>query len=227
MDREAREMFKTRTVKRPLLCLPSRPGLPRGRGPAPCRRGDARRSSIKRRFFSRAREREGERLQRRAHLRDARLVGARSSPGNRHLSLDGAMAKYGGVGGERISGRPSYRSHRQAYWPSASASPSDGCPPEGRPARLGTLGERDPVYPRSLAEEVVWRQRRFAWWGTTYLVDPVSVPPALPSNPAHLKALRLVRNKDVSSRSLLPFNRTAAQRNSPGVIGPLSEGDPL
>lgn len=60
MDREAREMFKTRTVKRPLLCLPSRPGLPRGRGPAPCRRGDARRSSIKRRFFSRARERERE-----------------------------------------------------------------------------------------------------------------------------------------------------------------------
>ena len=104
------------------------------------------------------------------------------------------MAKYGV--GERISGRPSYQSHRQTYCPSPLRSSDDsGGPLEGRPARLGTI---DPVYPRSLAEEVVWRQRRFAWWGTTYLVDPVSVPPPLPANPAHLKALRLVRNKDVS-----------------------------
>ena len=66
---------------------------------------------------------------------------------------------------------------------------------------MGTISQRDPVYPRSLAEEVLWRQRRFAWWGTTYLVDPVSVPPPLPSNPAQLKALKLIeqlRNKDVS-----------------------------
>nr|CAH0111515.1 unnamed protein product [Daphnia galeata] len=67
----------------------------------------------------------------------------------------------------------------------------------------GTISQRDPVYPRSLAEEVVWRQRRFAWWGTTYLVDPLSVVQPPPSkihhNPAQLKVLEILqqlRNKN-------------------------------
>lgn len=154
------------------------------------------------------------------------------------------MAKYG----ECISGRPSYQTHRQTYYPTAlnrgaeaeaggggggACSSSDGgnnsrsdggCGSGGsrsgsssgggvggggQGARLGqsgggttgTISQRDPVYPRSLAEEVLWRQRRFAWWGTTYLVDPVSIPPQLPPNPAQLKAqqiLQQLRNKDVS-----------------------------
>lgn len=106
------------------------------------------------------------------------------------------MAKYG----ERISGRPSYQSHRQTYYPTDGEGRSSPSLCWSRPG-VGTISQRDPVYPRSLAEEVLWRQRRFAWWGTTYLVDPVSVPPPLPSNPAQLKALRLIeqlRNKDVS-----------------------------
>lgn len=151
------------------------------------------------------------------------------------------MAKYG----ERISGRPSYQTHRQTYYPSAGATGGAlNCEAEasgsggvgvsvggGQGARLnssggnssGTISQRDPVYPRSLAEEVLWRQRRFAWWGTTYLVDPVSVPPQLHPNPAQLKAqkiLQQIRNKDVSyplfespvvvvvvHHSLLPFCR--------------------
>ena len=157
------------------------------------------------------------------------------------------MAKYG----ECISGRPSYQTHRQTYYPTlaaaAAASTSLNCEAEavdassggknnnksrGDGGRVGqggarfpssggsshnkptgtasvtagcTISQRDPVYPRSLAEEVVWRQRRFAWWGTTYLVDPLSVVQPPPSkihhNPAQLKVLQILqqlRNKDVS-----------------------------
>ena len=134
------------------------------------------------------------------------------------------MAKYG----ECISGRPSYQTHRQTYYPAArtlnceaEAGSAGGVGNDGKNSRsggvggqgarpppahsgssTGTISQRDPVYPRSLAEEVLWRQRRFAWWGTTYLVDPVSVPPLLPPNPAHLKVQKIleqIRNKDVSS----------------------------
>lgn len=153
------------------------------------------------------------------------------------------MAKYG----ECISGRPSYQTHRQTYYPTlaaAAASTSLNCEAEAVDASsggknnnsrgdgggvgqggarfpssggshnkptgtasvtAGTISQRDPVYPRSLAEEVVWRQRRFAWWGTTYLVDPLSVVQPPPSkihhNPAQLKVLEILqqlRNKDVS-----------------------------
>ncbi len=135
------------------------------------------------------------------------------------------MAKYG----ECISGRPSYQTHRQTYYPartlnceaeaeSAGGGGGGGGGGDGKIGRSGgvgvsgqgarpappvhgTISQRDPVYPRSLAEEVLWRQRRFAWWGTTYLVDPVSVPPQIPPNPAQLKAQKIleqIRNKDVS-----------------------------
>jgi hypothetical protein len=160
------------------------------------------------------------------------------------------MAKYG----ECISGRPSYQTHRQTYYPALAAaaaaaaaaslngeaeavdassgaaeknsrsggggggggvgqggarfpsSSSTNNKPTGTASvTTGTISQRDPVYPRSLAEEVVWRQRRFAWWGTTYLVDPLSAvhppPSKIHPNPAQLKVqqiLQQLRNKDVS-----------------------------
>lgn len=147
------------------------------------------------------------------------------------------MAKYG----ERISGRPSYHTHRQTYYPAAlnreaeASSSGDGVGSNklgdqvtgvvgGPGARLqsgtnnttGTISQRDPVYPRSLAEEVLLRQRRFAWWGTTYLVDPISVPPRLHPNPAQLKAQKILeqlRNKDVSRYLTLLHCITFLQEN--------------
>ncbi|KAI9557624.1 hypothetical protein GHT06_017452 [Daphnia sinensis] len=139
------------------------------------------------------------------------------------------MAKYG----ECISGRPSYQTHRQTYYPTAAAAaaaslnceaeavdasgggknysrssggvggdgqggarfPSSGSTAASNAA--GSVSQRDPVYPRSLAEEVVWRQRRFAWWGTSYLVDAVSaVPPPskIHPNPAQLKVQQILRD---------------------------------
>ena len=68
------------------------------------------------------------------------------------------MAKYG----ERISGRPSYHSYRQTY--GAGGDPS--CHLPVLPAASN--------YPRNLAEEVLWRQRRFAWWGSAYPPPPAS-----------------------------------------------------
>ena len=127
------------------------------------------------------------------------------------------MAKYG----ERISGRPSYQSHRQNY-PQYSALPSasslssqpsakaaaaavgaiEEVPEAEGPGVGGTLSPRDPVYQRSLAEEVLWRQRRFAWWGTTYLVDPVAIPFQQQRHQSHnqiiARLLQHINNKDVS-----------------------------
>ncbi|XP_032787920.2 uncharacterized protein LOC116925356 [Daphnia magna] len=145
------------------------------------------------------------------------------------------MAKYG----ECISGRPSYQTHRQTYYPTAAAAAaaslngeaeavdasgggkncsrsggSGGVGGDGQGGTrfcsrgssssatatsiaAGSISQRDPVYPRSLAEEVVWRQRRFAWWGTTYLVDAVSaVPPPskIHPNPAQLKVQQILRD---------------------------------
>ncbi|XP_046438333.1 prickle planar cell polarity protein 3-like isoform X2 [Daphnia pulex] len=155
------------------------------------------------------------------------------------------MAKYG----ECISGRPSYQTHRQTYYPALAAaaaaaaaslngeaeavdassggaeknsrsggggggggvgqggarfpSSTNNKPTGTASVTTGTISQRDPVYPRSLAEEVVWRQRRFAWWGTTYLVDPLSAvhppPSKIHPNPAQLKVqqiLQQLRNKD-------------------------------
>lgn len=60
------------------------------------------------------------------------------------------MAKYG----ERISGRPCYQAYRQkeCNWSGVG----------GVGGRLATTSG----YPKTLAEEVQWRQRRFAWWGS-------------------------------------------------------------
>lgn len=66
------------------------------------------------------------------------------------------MAKYG----ERISGRPCYQSYRQkeCNWSGVGGVGSVG----GVGGRLATTSG----YPKTLAEEVQWRQRRFAWWGS-------------------------------------------------------------
>jgi len=131
------------------------------------------------------------------------------------------MAKYG----ERISGRPSYLSHRQNYPQYSAGLPPTSSTTSGTKAAAtvredeeaadstsglgnsssvvgGTLSQRDPVYPRSLAEEVLWRQRRFAWWGTTYLVDPVAIPFQQQRHQSHnqiiARLLQHINNKDVS-----------------------------
>ena len=67
------------------------------------------------------------------------------------------MAKYG----ERISGRPCYQSYvqKKCNW-----SGSD----YGVGGRLATTSG----YPKTLVEEVQWRQRRFAWWGSQALASP-------------------------------------------------------
>ena len=127
------------------------------------------------------------------------------------------MAKYG----ERISGRPSYLSHRQNYPQYSAGLPTSSSSGTKTAATVreeeegdssaalggtgivgGTLSQRDPVYPRSLAEEVLWRQRRFAWWGTTYLVDPVAIPFQQQRHQSHnqiiARLLQHINNKDVS-----------------------------
>lgn len=180
------------------------------------------------------------------------------------------MAKYG----ECISGRPSYQTHRQTYYPTAAAAAASlngeaeavdasgggkNCSRSGGSGGVGgdgqggtrfcsrgssnsatatsiaagSISQRDPVYPRSLAEEVVWRQRRFAWWGTTYLLDPVSaVPPPskIHPNPAQLKVqqiLRDIRIKDVSFYSF-PFKcRIKGQKTWPEIVQELRHGRAL
>lgn len=184
------------------------------------------------------------------------------------------MAKYG----ECISGRPSYQTHRQTYYPTAAAAAASlngeaeavdasgggkNCSRSGGSGGVGgdgqggtrfcsrgsssssatatsiaagSISQRDPVYPRSLAEEVVWRQRRFAWWGTTYLVDAVSaVPPPskIHPNPAQLKVqqiLRDIRIKDVSFYSSPPFPfkcRIKGQKTWPEIVQELRHGRAL
>lgn len=102
------------------------------------------------------------------------------------------MAKYG----ERISGRPSYQSHRQTY-----SSPQEATTTG---PRLSTAADSrcDPVIPRSLQEEVLWRQRRFAWWGTTYLPDPIL--PSAHHHPSHIRSrlLQKILNRDVCQLAL-------------------------
>ena len=109
------------------------------------------------------------------------------------------MAKYG----ERISGRPSYQSHRQNYSSSSSPSSSSSCRAsrsvgdEGTAEGSAAASRRDPVYPRSLQEEVLWRQRRFAWWGTTYVADPVSIRPDQHQSAIRSRLLQKILNRDV------------------------------
>lgn len=103
------------------------------------------------------------------------------------------MAKYG----ERISGRPSYQSHRQNYSLPSSA-PQDVVVVADQQQ---LASRRDPIFPRSLQEEVLWRQRRFAWWGTSYLPDSQGTLPAtaVPPHPSTIRSrlIQKILNRDV------------------------------
>ena len=111
------------------------------------------------------------------------------------------MAKYG----ERISGRPCYQSYRQkeCNWSGVGGVGSVG----GVGGRLATTSG----YPKTLAEEVQWRQRRFAWWGSH------ATPPTPQQRPldvscrplafAFLEAIFLKRDLSGSFRIFQDFYR--------------------
>ncbi|EFX89210.1 hypothetical protein DAPPUDRAFT_94605 [Daphnia pulex] len=127
-----------------------------------------------------------------------------SSGGAEKNSRSGGGGGGGGGGGVGQGG---------ARFPSSSSSSTNNKPTGTASVTTGTISQRDPVYPRSLAEEVVWRQRRFAWWGTTYLVDPLSAvhppPSKIHPNPAQLKVqqiLQQLRNKDGKRLNVLALD---------------------
>ena len=84
------------------------------------------------------------------------------------LSFRITMSNYG----ERLTSRPSYQ-HNQTAFSTLNEGPSRRSSPVAtRSVRHEAhLSDRCNFYPKNLSEEVLWRQRRFAWWGSSNVAN--------------------------------------------------------
>jgi hypothetical protein len=74
--------------------------------------------------------------------------------------------------GERLTSRPSYQHYQTAFSTLNEERSRRSSPVASRSARHEAhLSDRSNFYPKNLSEEVLWRQRRFAWWGSTNVAN--------------------------------------------------------